>query len=491
MNRRQVILFYLIIILALVLRLIGIHSREIQYDDAFSIFLSQQSLGNIVAGTAADTMPPLYYFTLHFWQYLGSNVAFLRILGVILSIAILIISFDLVRRVFGYKAGLWAAFFTAISPIHIYHAQDLRMYTLLVLGQISYYWFFVRLFVLEESPKRKPIFWVGLILSGVIAIYSHNLAIFGLGIANLYLLIKRAWRDFGRLLLAQLVIGLISLPWLFMVPGQLEKVQRAFWTPQPGFLEVFQAIIQFTANLPIAGVLLPIVAILSAQVFILVAIDTWRDRRNVPGIGFFIAVAALLPILLFIASYLLRPVFVARGFLVSSLAYYCLAGRLVAKDWKKGAGLFIGVAYFAAAVISLPSFYTYNDFPRSPYKAAMNNLRGTSIPDDLILHDNKLSYFPCFFYAPDLQQAFLADEPGSHNDTFAPASQVAMNIFPVKDVQTAVERRNRIFYVVFNGAIDEYKQQGNEHPQLTWLNENYHYIDQMGFNDLLIYQFEK
>jgi mannosyltransferase len=56
-----------IMALALFLRCLGLNTRGIQYDDAFSILLAERSLPDIVRGTAADTMPPLYYSILHFW----------------------------------------------------------------------------------------------------------------------------------------------------------------------------------------------------------------------------------------------------------------------------------------------------------------------------------------------------------------------------------------------------------------------------------------
>jgi hypothetical protein len=55
-----------IFLLGLALRCINLVGRGIQYDDAFSYFLASQNLNAIVMGTAADTMPPLYYFALHF-----------------------------------------------------------------------------------------------------------------------------------------------------------------------------------------------------------------------------------------------------------------------------------------------------------------------------------------------------------------------------------------------------------------------------------------
>jgi hypothetical protein len=66
--------FPAILLFGLALRLAGINSRPLFYDEAFSYFLSIQSFPKIVQGTAADTMPPLYYFLLHFWTMVGKSV---------------------------------------------------------------------------------------------------------------------------------------------------------------------------------------------------------------------------------------------------------------------------------------------------------------------------------------------------------------------------------------------------------------------------------
>jgi mannosyltransferase len=84
--------YYLLAILVtgLLLRLLLINSRSIQYDDAFSALLSARSLGDIVAGTAADTMPPLYYFLLHFWMLVSKQLWWLRLLSVFLNMGTII-----------------------------------------------------------------------------------------------------------------------------------------------------------------------------------------------------------------------------------------------------------------------------------------------------------------------------------------------------------------------------------------------------------------
>jgi len=76
MKKRHLLIFAAILTLAVILRSIAITTREIQYDDTFTIFLSQQPLNDIISGTAADTMPPLFYFMLHYWmEIFGSGLA--------------------------------------------------------------------------------------------------------------------------------------------------------------------------------------------------------------------------------------------------------------------------------------------------------------------------------------------------------------------------------------------------------------------------------
>ncbi len=144
-----------ILLVGLVLRCIDLQSRGIIYDDAFSFFLSARSLPEIVQGTAADTMPPLYYFLLHFWMSLGQSLWYLRGMSVLLSLASVVMLYWLVRDLLGKPAGLAAAFIAAISPLQIYHAQDLRMYALLALCQVAYAFFFTRIWKNSQQSRTE------------------------------------------------------------------------------------------------------------------------------------------------------------------------------------------------------------------------------------------------------------------------------------------------------------------------------------------------
>lgn len=478
-----------ILLLAAILRSINISTRSIQYDDAFSIFLSARSLPQIVQGTAADTMPPLYYFLLHFWLYVSRDLLWLRLLSVLLSLGIVVLLFLLVRQVFGEKPALWAALFAAISPLQYYHAQDIRMYALLAFTQLGYAWFFVRI---KMSAGVRPAWnWLGLILFGIAAMYSHNLAIFFLVVPDFYLLIKRKWRLLGALMAAQAVIALAAVPWLLLLPGQIEKIQRAFWTPAPGIVEVVQAMVMAVANLPLQGIWFILGLVLGILIFIFVLWEILRTRGPWDDRILFLSFAFLPPLLLFIASYLIRPVFVPRGFLASTLVYLGLAGIVVAWKWPRPVAAGIAFSLVLAAAIGLPSQVNFEEFPRSPFDQAGAYLKDHLVQDDVIVHDNKLSYFPMKYFWPDLPQKFLPDEPGSPNDTFAPASQAAMAIYPDADLNAAIGSSRRVYFVVFQETISEYQAAGQAHPQLGYLQANFHQVSLTWFNDLGIYEFER
>jgi len=117
-------------------------------------------------------------------------------------------------------------------------------------------------------------------------------------------------------------------------------------------------------------------------------------------------------------------------------------------------------------------------------------LRDNLVANDVVIHDNKLSYLPMRYYWPDLPQKFLPDEPGSPNDTFALASQAAMGIYPESDLKSAIGQSKRVYFVVFQETIQEYKAAGQDHPQLVSLGKDLHQTALYSFQDLNIYQFE-
>jgi uncharacterized membrane protein len=479
-----------VILLGFGLRLLGINSRPLFYDEAFSYFLSVQSFGQIIQGTAADTMPPLYYFLLHFWALFGQSVAWLRGLNVLLSLGVIFLAYRLTCDLYGQPAGVWAAALVAVAPFQIYYAQEMRMYTLLALGLTGFSWCFLRIYR-DEGPWRTqwPL-WAAMALFGEIALYSHNLAGFTLAVPAIFLLVKRRWKLLLKLCGCLAAMGIGFLPWLLLVPGQVQKIQTAFWTPRPGVVEILQVVVMFVTNLPLPGWGIAAAAVVSAQLIAITILEIRHNHWGDQGLQFLFWYLLGPGAILFGLSYLMRPVFIPRGLIASAVAGYAILGRLAACGQNRTVGFIAGGLFIAASLAALPYQVQYREFPRSPYQEAVAWLNANKAPGEVVLHENKLSFFSMKFYAPDLTQVFLRDVPGSANDTLASVSAEVMGLIPAADAASAVGNSARVEYVVFEKELQELHINGeNQSPDQAWLASHYRLNGQKTFGDLLVLEY--
>lgn len=472
---------------AAVIRLLGIVTRGIQYDDAFSILLAGRSLSEIITGTAADTMPPLYYFILHFWEKLGTSIAFLRLPGILFSLGIIFVTFQIVEKTVNRQAAIWASAILAISPLQYYHAQDIRMYSLATLLILGWDWGALELSRAGNIREVAWWKWLVLVLCGAGALYSHALAGFGLLVPYAYLLLKKNWKHLGVMISAGVLALVLYLPWLMLVPGQIAKVQHAFWTPVPGVVEIFQSVIMAFGDIPAPPPVLGFVLFAAICVAIICAINLVKERKQNRDLLFWGLMMLVPPTCLFALSYAMRPMFVPRAFLSAYVGLAAALGVILSRS-RPVERYLVGGLIAACAICTLPVSITYNRFPRSPFQAAGDYLEQTTGKNDVVLHDNKLSYFPSRVYSPALNSRFLADQAGSANDTLAEKSMEALDISAYKDVNSAIHGSNRVFFVVFTQAMDEYAPAGG-HPIISELTKLAGEPVKHTFGDLLILEF--
>jgi len=281
------------------------------------------------------------------------------------------------------------------------------------------------------------------------------------------------------------------------VPGQIGKIQTAFWTPKPGMVEVIQSILQLFGSLPQPVIIVTIMAVLVIQVLVMLGFLGWK-HRNSPEVRFLILVVLVPPILLFILSYLMRPIFVPRALISSGVGVYLLvawfAGRALKTDsgTKPALGPKLNLAaLLLVAVLVLPNQYGFSGFPRSQFNQTGRELV-TYCPSEscLVLHDNKLSFFPMYVYEPGLNQRYMADEPGTFNDTLAVKTQQAIHLLAYPDLESARDGYSKILFVTFEKTLEEYKQMGfREHPRLTELNRSATLVETHRFGDMLVFEF--
>ncbi len=122
------------------------------------------------------------------------------------------------------------------------------------------------------------------------------------------------------------VMGILFLPWLIFLPGQIEKIQTAFWTPKPGLVQIIQAILSLFGTLPLGTVGIYITTIAIALLLVTLVLLTPQSFFKRAEIRMILCFIFIPPILLFTASWMMRPIFVARAFIVSGLMILCFGG---------------------------------------------------------------------------------------------------------------------------------------------------------------------
>ncbi len=520
MNRRW-LSFFLVLLLALALRLINLGGRSLWYDEAFAVLFSEKGLNAMlygtltpVAGGAADIHPLLYYSTLNAWMtILGESAFAVRLLSVVLGVATVGIMYVLARELFDERTALAAAVITAIAPFHVQYSQETRMYALLGLLLMAATWCFVKgwrtlsipkdtsqtsIEVTESSAKTRSWrkgwgWWLAFGVLSAMAMYTQQLAAFYLVALGLVPLIVRRWDIFQRVVVAAVVAILIYLPWLVNLPGQFQKVQSYYWIDKPNIGTLLTTIFSFlvvSLDIPKTIFAPALVAAFFVAVFLAVQVIFYlRQRRAKPDRNplFFVLWLAILPPLLMWLVSQLQPVFLVRSLLPSALILYlALAWMFTRSRLPRPIALIVGMVGMFAVAIGLYYQYTWAVFPNSPFQAADSYIQANWQQGDVIIHQNKLSALPTIFYDRDHNQRYIGDMPGSSEDTLALPTQQSLNLLADACVQSASQGSSRIWWVTFDFAQQQYAAANRPEYQqaLDWLNAHYTAVSTQKFNDL-------
>jgi len=221
-----------VLLAAVALRLWGLGHKSLWFDEAYSVYIARQALGEIPRLLRLyDTHPPLYYVLLHLWMGVaGQSEVAVRVPSVVASLAAIGLTYLLGRRLAGEGVGLLAAVLLAASPFQVTAAQEARMYPFLMLfgvGASYALWL-----ALAEGRRR---YWMGYVLCLVLALYTHHFAVLLLLAHGVYVLgIHRERQAMRAWLFAVAVVVILYLPLVPMLVTQVSTA-RAWPNFRPPF----------------------------------------------------------------------------------------------------------------------------------------------------------------------------------------------------------------------------------------------------------------
>lgn len=221
----------LITVIGAALRLYRLDDQSVWLDEFLSVAtLPAESAAGMVRLLSLyfpeHSQCPVFYATLYHWARLvGTSLVELRLLPVIIGVASIPLVFFFARQLCGYRVAFVAALCYALSPQHVWHAQEVRQYCLSMPLVI------LALYTLLRALKERRLHWWGLNLAvNVVLVWSHALNVFVLLVQGLYMLVQyremfwrmTVWGTVQLALLMPWTYWLLTGPYRYSIPGGAE-----------------------------------------------------------------------------------------------------------------------------------------------------------------------------------------------------------------------------------------------------------------------------
>jgi mannosyltransferase len=353
--------------LGAVLRCYHLGAWDLGLDEGFSGTVAAKPLADIWHFIAReDFHPPLFYLLLHFWRLLGEGEVTLRLFSTLFGILSIVMIYRIGSYALDRRTGLLASFILAISPFHIWYAQELRMYALV---------FFLSLVSLDALArllrKDRLSHWIVYVGATTLTLYADYGAFLILAAHNIAVVVLRVVNRGPRLrtwVIAQAAIGVLFLPWAAVLIHTTAGIGAAMEASggTPAALEnVAFVLSQFTsAFLPLGQPIIKLgVLLLFGSVF---GIGLWTVRRSADSWILLVSMA-LSPLLVgALVSHETRAFF-PRTLIAASAGYYLILAAGFLGIRRRAVGSLLLAALVAVNMFSLDVMYNHTE-KSSPWR---------------------------------------------------------------------------------------------------------------------------
>lgn len=378
------------VLAGVVLRWLHLGRLSLWWDEGLTVWVSGLSAVNVVR-FGRITAPPLYYLLQHFWVGLfGNSESAVRALSALFGTLSLPVFYFLAKKILNDSMAVTVAVWVfAFSFMQIQYSQDARFYGMLSFLALA------SLYALVLFLQRQSVaLFVTIVLCLAATLYTHNMASFYLLALNVTWLIYPSERALMQrvkeVLLCDILVGVLYLPWIPSLLSQVGAVHESFWAPKPtvsNLLQTWSVIAGFQLDYlaEVAARLLPlslhtaracVLGVVSLLCAALLVGGLWRvakaDRNRNVSLLFY----CLLPILvIFLLSRMVSSVYINRIFIGSSVVVPIIfAYPLAAQKGRKGRMFYglLGIALAAATALSSFAWLQYRETEN--WRGATNSL---------------------------------------------------------------------------------------------------------------------
>ncbi len=214
-------------------------SNDIWYDELFTVGMAQHSYGELVAFTASDVHPPLYYIIVKFATDLcklisasADPVVIAKVISVLPYFILLLYSLTFIKKRFGALTGGLFLFCVTAMPQMSAYTVEMRMYSWALLFVTAAYLHAYAAVTEDAAPGICKLHAAAFVFYGVAAAYTQYFACVAVVMIYLYVLVVFLLRDRHRVkewLLWVAASAVCYAPWLFVLAGQISAVGADYW----------------------------------------------------------------------------------------------------------------------------------------------------------------------------------------------------------------------------------------------------------------------
>ena len=422
----------LLLVAAFGLRVMRLEVQSIWVDEGFSVDFASRTAADMTAmwkarggvgvidnagarqaandplAIAVDIHPPLYYFALHEWlPWAGRGEYAVRFPSVIAGLLLVLVLFKLGQALAGPALGLVAAGVGAVAPYDVAYSQEARMYAQVALFAALSLYFTWRILRSQLRLGRPGSLWpwVGLVVSGGLALYTHYSAVLAILAENamvagvaLWLLRQGNGKGFRRLVVpwaaSQLIEALLFVPWLRTTIGQIAQYDQNLWTPN-WRVELNDTFRAFDVGLwvpisPAERLLYGLTGLLVLGLLVATLARRWPLPGWHSGRALVFGVAALgLETAAALVALQIRPEFHPRYLMVLSTPFYLLWGVALLALWRRlrAAGGLASLALLAASLWGLYGYQFDPTYAKDDTRTLASYIAGRATAADVIFLD--------------------------------------------------------------------------------------------------------
>ncbi|HBU31430.1 MAG TPA: hypothetical protein DEB14_03810 [Dictyoglomus sp.] len=316
--------------------------------------------------------------------------------------------YKLASKLFDKATGLISSILFALSPFHIYFAQEARMYPMVIfLVLFSLY------YLVKGIDKTKNLFFIT--IANVLMLYTHIFSAFVVLVENLYV-ITTSFKNkklLKRWVIAQFIILIFISPWLYVIiqsrtPEVYQGAQKvSLISLAYTFLEVNlgagRSVFRNKALIAIVFIFLSIIGLL----------PPWDKKREL----FLLILYLFVPILLLLFLSLGKSFFSARYISIFIPGYLILLSRGIRRFKYYSLILLLLIGILGVYFLSLNYYYSNLANLNRPWREAVR-----------YIHENVASE-KVFIFAPYMWRPFEYYNRGKINYETLSISQLESKLF--------------------------------------------------------------